>query len=106
MPKALSAGSPAILYDWPDSHRRQTMIDPKTVIEGIGAVAKLKGLFHHDAESGKAQPKESTQDLADVQVLGLGLTTEQLAMLSITVVACVAIIAIAVVASQRGMLQV
>ena len=83
------------------------MIDPKTVIEGIGAVAKLKGLFRHDASDGKVevQPQESEQKLTDVQVLGLGLTTEQLAVLGITVVACVAIIAIAAVASQRGMLQ-
>jgi hypothetical protein len=84
------------------------MIDPKTVIEAIGAVAKLKGLFRNDAEREKveAQPQESALRLADVQVLGLNLTTEQLAMLSITFVACVAIIAIAVVASQRSALRV
>jgi hypothetical protein len=83
------------------------MIDPKTVVEGIGVVAKLKGLFGHESEHGNAQmrPQECEQKLPDVEVLGLGLTTEQLAMLSITAVACVAIIAIVVVASQRGMLQ-
>jgi hypothetical protein len=83
------------------------MIDPKTVVEGIGVVAKLQGLFRRHTEDGKveSQPQESAQKLSDVQVLGLGLTTEQLAMLSMTVVACMAIIAIAVVACQRGALQ-
>jgi len=83
------------------------MIDPKTIVEGIGAVARFKDLFFHDAPSAKAEgePQGNERNAANDQVLRIGLTTEQLALLSIVIVACVAITAMAVVASQRNILQ-
>ncbi|HXC42490.1 MAG TPA: hypothetical protein VNY51_03085 [Candidatus Dormibacteraeota bacterium] len=82
------------------------MIDAKTVIEGIGAVAKVKELFRHDTESKTIEktPQENAQNAAENRALEAGFTTEQLAILSIAVVACVAIIAIAAVAAHRGMI--
>jgi len=81
------------------------MIDPKAVLDGINVATKIKDFFSPKTETDVNQLSQADAEHAEIGVVGLNLTNEQLAIISISAVAIVAIIAVAVNASQRGMIQ-
>jgi hypothetical protein len=89
-------------------------MDLKTMSEGVGLLGTLKEV--RDKFTGKAEIKdlqgqlaEKTQQLEAVNVgpCAFGLSSEELAIIAVSVVAIAAIIAITVVATkyQPGMIQ-
>ena len=91
--------------------------DAKTAVEGVGLLKKIADwdLTGRRAEVSRLQASvnetelklhESEQKLSARQAEDCGLSTQELAVISISAVAIVAIIAIVVVVAQRGVVQV